>query len=575
MKTPAAVESVESVDRGASWFARRARNAARRRARIAVVGSIAFFATLLALVIVPRQRQAEARVIASALNQRVDTASFIAGRDQAREALAAAEEALAGARLRASRPPRALIVDTLPAALVVRRDWLARAEQSLTTMLERVENAPLPASYRALGEMPELAGDPRVGPLLDSLAAIERERDAFGLVGGVDPVFVALTARATAIGRELQAIAEGRRAAARAELQRLRAPTRPPVVATTIDTVPFLERRDTSVAVLDSMTRALDGAREFNAGLERRAAAARAAADVVIPPFAMLAAAVIIGVGAGFGVALLMEVRRARVADAEEVEAATGVRVLAVVRPRPPQPERSRRRADWRRSPLIDPGSDEYRLLYLHLAGVVPRLGLITVTGDDRHIAATVAANLATAAAYDARTTLLVDGELTAGLVAPLLRVRRSPGLAEILTEGVDWTETIVSASVGRDRTLDVITSGARQDPRRGIDATPMRQSLGRIANRYDFVILVASPPHIQLGSKSMIAAPDVVYCVATGVTPLGDAAAGLAALRGVGARVRGIVVWDAGAPEIDDAPISFQEPAQGSPLLSAGRTAR
>ena len=60
----------------------------------------------------------------------------------------------------------------------------------------RADNAPLLGSFRALAEAPQMRGDPRVKQLLDSLVEIERERESFNAVGGVDPVFVALTARA-------------------------------------------------------------------------------------------------------------------------------------------------------------------------------------------------------------------------------------------------------------------------------------------------------------------------------------------------------------------------------------------
>jgi hypothetical protein len=48
--------------------------------------------------------------------------------------------------------------------------------------------------------------------LVDSLTEVEREREAFGVVGGVDPIYVSLTARATTIGRAIQALGERRRA---------------------------------------------------------------------------------------------------------------------------------------------------------------------------------------------------------------------------------------------------------------------------------------------------------------------------------------------------------------------------
>ena len=42
---------------------------------------------------------------------------------------------------------------------------------------------------------------------MDSLAEVDRERDALGVLGGVDPAFVAMTSRVTEIGHALEAIA--------------------------------------------------------------------------------------------------------------------------------------------------------------------------------------------------------------------------------------------------------------------------------------------------------------------------------------------------------------------------------
>ncbi len=557
-------------DRSGSWFAKRARNAARRSSLIAGVGSLAFLATVIALAIVPRQRQAEARAIASLLVQRRDTAPALTARDSAREILDAVEAELSNARRRSIRPPSPPI-DTLPPALIARRDSLTRADAALTAMIDRVQNVPLPGTYRTLGEMPELASDGRARILLDSLTDIEREREAFGAVGGVDPVFVALTARATAIGRAIQEIAESRRAAGRQELARLRPPRPPPpVVSPLADTLPLVRRRAAVVATFEALTRELERIRLHNADINERAAAARTATNIVIPPVAMLAAALVVGAGAGFGTALAIEVRRSRVADADEVEALTGLRVLAVVGPKARQPDRSRRSVDREMSPLMDPGAEAYRLVYLYLTGSESRAPLATVTGGDRRVTAAIAVNIAAAAAYDARTTLVVDGELSANLAASLLRVRRTPGLVDILAGSADWTEVIVPAVIGRERALDVIPSGVDAIPRHELKLTPLRAHLERIARRYDFVVVVMPPPSLLPGAEPILPVADVIYCVVRGVTPLLDLATSLDILRGSGARVRGIVVWDGQSPEIDHERERTAPPSDASLPLSA-----
>ena len=563
--------------RDATWFARRARNALRRPLLITIVGGVAFFATLIVLLVIPRRSDNSARRIAALASAKRDTSALLTAQARARAELATAEEGLADARRRAVRRPPPPPADTLPAELLARRDSLRRAVAALNGMIQRAENAPLPESYRALGELPEVAGDPRVPPLLDSLAQVQREREEFGAVGGVDPIFVALTARATAIGRSIQAIAESRRAAAQEQLVALRPPPPPPpVVVSLVDTTPLVLGRDAAVGLLDSSTRTLAEIRAANAEIDRRVEAARAAANVEIPPFALLTAAIVLAAVAGFGAALIGELRRSRLADPDEAEEITGLRVLAVILPKTPQPERTRRLADRNLSPLLDATSDAYQLLYLHIAGLVPRPSLITVTAEEAAITATVAANLAAAATYDARSTLLVDAELSSCAVSSILGVRPEPGFGDVLAGRVDWTEAVVPATIGRERALDVIPSGLCGEPSEGFDPQPTRHSLGRIARRYDLVVLIVAPQHIRQGDRSILPAPDLIYCARIGHTTIDALRSGTQALRGAGARIRGIVLWNAEVPLMQSREVlAARSSVLGDVALSGGGTGR
>ena len=558
------------------WFARRARNASKRPLLIISAAAVAFIATVVTLLTIPRRGDNSARGIAALIAQKQDTVSLVTAQDRSRVALASAESSLAVARRSTIRRAPPAPADTLPPALIARRDSLRLAEVALDSMITRANNAPLPASYRALGEMRELAGDARVSALLDSLATVEREREEFGTLGGVDPVFVALTARATALGRSIQEIAEARRAGAREELVRLRPPPPPPpIVVALVDTIPIVQRRDGAVATLDSATRRLVEVRRTNAVIDARVSRARAAANVDIPPLALLAAAIAIATITGFMAGLIAEMRQSRIADPAEAEEATGLRVLSVVLPKTPQPERSRRRADREMSPLLDATSDAYRLLYLHLAGAEPRIPLVTVSGDDPAIAATVGANLAAAATHDARSTLLVDAELSACAVSSVLRIRAEPGLGDILAGRIDWTEAVVPATIGRERALDVIPSGTCGEPDGEIDAAPTRHTLARMARRYDLVVLVAGPTHVRRGDGSILPTPDLIYCARVGHTTISALRAGADRLRGAGARIRGLVLWDADVPLIESRETAIARARAESVPLSAGRAGR
>jgi Mrp family chromosome partitioning ATPase len=200
----------------------------------------------------------------------------------------------------------------------------------------------------------------------------------------------------------------------------------------------------------------------------------------------------------------------------------------------------------------------------------------VTVSGDETAIAATVAANLAAAATYDARSTLLVDAELSGCAVASVLRVRTDPGLGDILAGRVDWTEAVVSATIGRERSLDVIPSGTCADPAEEFDAEPTRHALARIARRYDLVVLLAGPTHIRRGDGSILPAPDLIYCARIGHTTIAALRAGADALRGAGARIRGLVLWDSDVPLIESRDAAAARSKTDDALaLSAARTAR
>src|SRR5678815_5983477 len=84
-------------------------------------------------------------------------------------------------------------------------------------------------------------------------AEVEREREGFGTTGGTDPVFLALTSRATEIGRAIQALAQERRDAIRQQIASLNVPAQRAAVvqATTIDTVGWVAERDSARSLVE------------------------------------------------------------------------------------------------------------------------------------------------------------------------------------------------------------------------------------------------------------------------------------------------------------------------------------
>jgi Mrp family chromosome partitioning ATPase len=534
------------------WMSARALNASRRAAIMGIVGGLVFVGALIAFVLVPRQASKAAIAVTASLDQKVDSSGIMNTRNGALARIAAVDSMLGIAR-RTAAPAPVSVVDTFPPYLIAQRESLAVVVSTLNRLIERADNAPLPSSYRVLGSTPALAGDEQVRALLDSLSEIERERDAFGAVGGIDPVYVALTSRATAIGRQIQAIAEAKRSTARSQLTALRPPTPPPAPQLRVDTMKFLADRLQAQRTYADATQALARVRATNERIDRQSEKARDLANVGAPPLAMLGAALVLALTLGFAVSLAIELRRPHVADQREAEQVTGARVLTVVRPGEVTAERSRRQADEEAPPLIDIVSESYRRLYLHLAATEANVPIVTVTGNDAAIVGIVASNLAATAAYEARSTLVVDVDPVTCTVAGVLRVRPNPGFAGIVSGSSDWADSIVSTTIGRDRPLDVLPSGTK---RVGIPsaevAERIRDDFIRMERRYDLIVIAAPTGYVLQQSATVMPSPDVVLCARVGHTSTADLKKSVDAFRQRDLRVHGLVLWDDDVPQID-----------------------
>jgi Mrp family chromosome partitioning ATPase len=549
------VHSIARMSGGSAylWMAARARNALRRVLVFGIVGGVVFIAALIAFVVVPRNASRKALAVASRIEARTDSSPAVALRDRYLTEVTGTDSVLNAAR-QAAMPVPTPVIDTFPPAVRAQRDSLNAELATLNRLIDRAENAPLPTSYRALAASPAVAADPRVRVLLDSLADIERERNAFGAVGGVDPVYLSLTSRATAIGRAIQGIADVKRGEVRGKLALIR-PVPAPVVKPklTVDTVALLAQRTQAQQKYAAAAKQVDQISQKNTRIDRESARARDLANVGAPPWAMLAAAVVLALAVGFAASFGTELKRPHIADPREAEQISGARVLTVIRPPEVVVERSRRQADVEAPPLIDVVSESYRTLYLHIASVEASVPIVTITGDDPGIIATVASNLAASAAYEARSTLLVDVDPTTCSVASVLRIRPDPGLSGIITGTATWPEAIVPTTIGRDRPLDVLPSGTRRaGPPEPDVVEDVRRELARMQRRYDFIIITAPTSYVQRSASSIIPAPDVILCARIAHTSVAGLKSAVDSLRGADMRIHGLVLWDAEMPQLE-----------------------
>jgi len=549
------VHSIARMSGGSAylWMAARARNALRRVLVFGIVGGVVFIAALIAFVVVPRNASRKALAVASRIEARVDSTPAVAARDRYLAEVRTTDSVMNATRL-AAMPVVTPVIDTFPPAVRAQRDSLNAELTTLNRLIDRTENAPLPTSYRALAASPAVASDPRVRVLLDSLADIERERNAFGAVGSVDPVYMSLTSKANAIGRSIQGIADAKRGEVRGKLALIR-PTPAPVVRPriTVDTTALLAQNATAQQNYAAAVKQVDQINQRNTRIDRESARARDLANVGAPPWAMLAAAVVLALAVGFAASFGTELKRPHIADPREAEQISGARVLTVIKPPEVVVERSRRQADVEAPPLIDVVSESYRTLYLHIASVEASVPIVTITGDDPGIVATVASNLAASAAYEARSTLLVDVDPTTCSVASVLRIRPDPGLSGIITGNATWPEAIVSTTIGRDRPLDVLPSGTRRAGLPEPDVVEeVRKELARMQRRYDFIIITAPTSYVQRSASSIIPAPDVIMCARIAHTTIGGLKSAVDSLRGADMRIHGLVLWDAEMPQLE-----------------------
>ena len=534
------------------WTSSRSRNASRRFAIMGIVGGLVFIASLIAFVLVPRQATRAAVRVSATIEERPDSNRTVLLRNRAAARIANADSMLEMSRRAVPVVPVA-VVDTFPPEAIAQRQALSAEVATLSRLIDRADNAPLPASYRALATAPSLASDPSVRALLDSLSDIERERESFGTVGGVDPVYVALTSRATAVGRSIQAIAEAKRSDARQRLALLRPAPAPQPQRPQMDTTRYVAQRVEAERVYADAIRALAQMKAVNDRIDQETEKARDLANVGAPPLAMLAAAVVLALTLGFGASFFIELKRPTIADAREAEQVSGVRVLSVIEPTEFIAERSRRLADETAPPLIDVNSESYRRLYLHLAATEASVPIVTVAGDDGAIVATVASNIAAAAAYEARSTLLVDVDPVSNMIAGIFRIPSNPGLAGMMSGTSEWSSSIKQAIIGRDRGLDILPSGTKRNATVDVSMVEaIRGDFARMEKRYDLIVIAAPTGYVQRGRASIIPGPDVILCARLAHTRIARIKEEVESLRALDLRIHGLVLWNDDMPVIE-----------------------
>jgi Mrp family chromosome partitioning ATPase len=308
--------------------------------------------------------------------------------------------------------------------------------------------------------------------------------------------------------------------------------------AAPIDTSAPRAARDNARAAAAAIDAALAAARRGNAAADQSAAVETVQASRRVPPVAMLFAAMVLAMIAGFSFNLSTEIRKPTLAAPREAERIAHAPILAVAR-------------DSDRVPRIG-AIDPFRMLYLGLTATGTRTRTVAVTGDDRAVVATVAGRLALAAAADARATLVVDVDAEGSSVARYYGERPEPGFSDALAGVRLWREVTRPIGASDGLSIDVTPGGAirTEEPDRETKDSA-RAEFARFRSEYDFCVIVAPSVASLVLACSLIEKPVTVLCAEIGRTALAQLHADATHVRGAGALLHGLAIWDAELPEL------------------------
>lgn len=203
----------------------------------------------------------------------------------------------------------------------------------------------------------------------------------------------------------------------------------------------------------------------------------------------IIALGTLLGLGAGIGLAFLLDLTDKRFRYADQITAGLGISILGAV------PEIRRAKGETPSAEEASQVIEAFRTIRLNLMHTVARERgfALTVTsampGDGKSL---IASNLALSFAEAGFKTLLVDGDTRRGELHRTFAVERRPGLLDHLAEQVPIANALHPTNHPR---LTVLTGGSRH--RNGpelLGSAAMRELIDSLQKQYD-VIIVDSPP--------------------------------------------------------------------------------
>ena len=227
-------------------------------------------------------------------------------------------------------------------------------------------------------------------------------------------------------------------------------------------------------------------------------------------PGRILAVALILGLLAGVGLAYLLASRRRIFHDRKEPEAVLGAPLLADI-PDFAQ-EGLKTRLPVQESPR-SAAAEAFRFatasLELKLASRQAR-SLVVISATLGMGKSTVLANLALAAAREGNRVLLIDADFGNQDLSALLTgsaTAMSPGLTDVISAGIPFTQAIRSIDAGADRVLSLLSRGRQAVVAADLLRSPkVKQLFDTVREEFDLV-LVDAPPLLQVAYASTLAA--------------------------------------------------------------------
>jgi succinoglycan biosynthesis transport protein ExoP len=202
----------------------------------------------------------------------------------------------------------------------------------------------------------------------------------------------------------------------------------------------------------------------------------------------IIALGTLIGLGAGLGLALLLDMTDKRVRYAEQITGGLGLTILGVI------PEIRRAKGEQPSAEEAAQVIEAFRTVRLNLAHALGD-GSVSLTisspspGDGKSL---VASNLALSFAESGYRTLLIDGDSRRGELHRTFGAERRPGLLDYLSGELPMTELARTTSHER---LQLIPSGSRKrNAPELLGTSRMRELLTAMRDRFD-VVLIDTPP--------------------------------------------------------------------------------